>query len=253
MQCMPGSGLWVHAPAACLRTTKPVKGRGMSWPMDTWRVPVSLCPASARRAACVSWSWGSGARVGDVEGGRLTLTLTLAPVLTLLLRVLRWWRVAAVLGRVRHGIEPHAAEEEPRRAGADQVHGAHAAHAACMHTHACAGVLACAAPPSKVHGRSVSGTEVVLGALAVAMTAPWTTRMAPCGVMWPWPVAAMAPMLVVPHACTCRGKAGRVQGNLMGVMCVIKGTPTTYNKDFQVRAQRGAGAAVCGARVMIAS
>lgn len=32
-----------------------------------------------------------------------------------------------------------------------------------------------------------------------------------------------------------RGKAGRVQGNLMGVMCVLKGTPTTYNKDFQVR------------------
>lgn len=30
-----------------------------------------------------------------------------------------------------------------------------------------------------------------------------------------------------------RGKAGRVQGNLMGVMCVMKGTPTTYNKDFQ--------------------
>ena len=33
----------------------------------------------------------------------------------------------------------------------------------------------------------------------------------------------------------CRGKAGRVQGNLAGVMAVIKGTPTTYNKDFQVR------------------
>lgn len=31
-----------------------------------------------------------------------------------------------------------------------------------------------------------------------------------------------------------RGKAGRVQGNLMGVMAVMKGTPTTYNKDFQV-------------------
>eukprot|EP00195_Chlamydomonas_chlamydogama_P005529 CAMPEP_0202894386 /NCGR_PEP_ID=MMETSP1392-20130828/3805_1 /ASSEMBLY_ACC=CAM_ASM_000868 /TAXON_ID=225041 /ORGANISM="Chlamydomonas chlamydogama, Strain SAG 11-48b" /LENGTH=478 /DNA_ID=CAMNT_0049579073 /DNA_START=213 /DNA_END=1649 /DNA_ORIENTATION=- len=30
-----------------------------------------------------------------------------------------------------------------------------------------------------------------------------------------------------------RGKAGRVQGNLAGVMAVIKGTPTTYNKDFQ--------------------
>jgi argininosuccinate lyase len=25
-----------------------------------------------------------------------------------------------------------------------------------------------------------------------------------------------------------------VQGNLMGIMAVIKGTPTTYNKDFQV-------------------
>jgi len=25
-----------------------------------------------------------------------------------------------------------------------------------------------------------------------------------------------------------------MQGNLMGVMCVMKGTPTTYNKDFQV-------------------
>lgn len=30
-----------------------------------------------------------------------------------------------------------------------------------------------------------------------------------------------------------RGKAGRIQGNLMGVMAVMKGTPTTYNKDFQ--------------------
>lgn len=30
-----------------------------------------------------------------------------------------------------------------------------------------------------------------------------------------------------------RGKAGRVNGNLAGVMCVMKGTPTTYNKDFQ--------------------
>ena len=24
-----------------------------------------------------------------------------------------------------------------------------------------------------------------------------------------------------------------MQGNLMGVMAVLKGTPTTYNKDFQ--------------------
>lgn len=30
-----------------------------------------------------------------------------------------------------------------------------------------------------------------------------------------------------------RGKAGRAQGNLMGVLSVLKGTPTTYNKDFQ--------------------
>ncbi|KAG2493597.1 hypothetical protein HYH03_008115 [Edaphochlamys debaryana] len=30
-----------------------------------------------------------------------------------------------------------------------------------------------------------------------------------------------------------RGKGGRVAGNLMGVMAVLKGTPTTYNKDFQ--------------------
>ncbi len=30
-----------------------------------------------------------------------------------------------------------------------------------------------------------------------------------------------------------RGKAGRLQGNLAGIMCVLKGTPTTYNKDFQ--------------------
>eukprot|EP00873_Tetraselmis_striata_P036035 jgi/Tetstr1/456299/TSEL_043055.t1 len=30
-----------------------------------------------------------------------------------------------------------------------------------------------------------------------------------------------------------RGKGGRMTGNLMGVMAVLKGTPTTYNKDFQ--------------------
>lgn len=30
-----------------------------------------------------------------------------------------------------------------------------------------------------------------------------------------------------------RGKAGRVQGNLAGVLAVVKGTPTTYNKDLQ--------------------
>ncbi|KAJ9522528.1 hypothetical protein QJQ45_008364 [Haematococcus lacustris] len=30
-----------------------------------------------------------------------------------------------------------------------------------------------------------------------------------------------------------RGKAGRLQGNLAGVMAIVKGTPTTYNKDFQ--------------------
>lgn len=30
-----------------------------------------------------------------------------------------------------------------------------------------------------------------------------------------------------------RGKAGRCQGNLAGMLCVLKGTPTTYNKDLQ--------------------
>ncbi|KAL0039533.1 hypothetical protein WJX77_000918 [Trebouxia sp. C0004] len=30
-----------------------------------------------------------------------------------------------------------------------------------------------------------------------------------------------------------RGKAGRLQGNLTGMMAVMKGAPTTYNKDFQ--------------------
>eukprot|EP00878_Enallax_costatus_P011047 GHUV01011539.1.p1 GENE.GHUV01011539.1~~GHUV01011539.1.p1 ORF type:complete len:501 (+),score=129.31 GHUV01011539.1:1634-3136(+) len=30
-----------------------------------------------------------------------------------------------------------------------------------------------------------------------------------------------------------RGKGGKLQGNLAGVMAVLKGTPTTYNKDFQ--------------------
>ncbi|MEW5314524.1 MAG: hypothetical protein WDW38_006016 [Sanguina aurantia] len=30
-----------------------------------------------------------------------------------------------------------------------------------------------------------------------------------------------------------RGKAARMQGNLAGLMAVLKGTPTTYNKDFQ--------------------
>ena len=29
------------------------------------------------------------------------------------------------------------------------------------------------------------------------------------------------------------GKGGRMTGNLMGMMAVLKGTPTTYNKDFQ--------------------
>lgn len=32
---------------------------------------------------------------------------------------------------------------------------------------------------------------------------------------------------------SCRGKGGKLQGNLAGVMAVLKGTPTTYNKDFQ--------------------
>jgi hypothetical protein len=30
-----------------------------------------------------------------------------------------------------------------------------------------------------------------------------------------------------------RGKSGRLMGTLTGFMCVMKGTPTTYNKDFQ--------------------
>ncbi len=30
-----------------------------------------------------------------------------------------------------------------------------------------------------------------------------------------------------------RGKAGRCQGNLAGLLAVMKGAPTTYNKDFQ--------------------
>lgn len=32
-----------------------------------------------------------------------------------------------------------------------------------------------------------------------------------------------------------RGKAGRLTGNLMGIMAVVKGIPTTYNKDLQAR------------------
>ena len=31
-----------------------------------------------------------------------------------------------------------------------------------------------------------------------------------------------------------RGKAGRLQGNLAGMLAVLKSTPTTYNKDLQV-------------------
>ena len=30
-----------------------------------------------------------------------------------------------------------------------------------------------------------------------------------------------------------RGKAGRLQGNLAGMLAVMKSAPTTYNKDFQ--------------------
>ncbi|PNH00089.1 Argininosuccinate lyase, partial [Tetrabaena socialis] len=41
-----------------------------------------------------------------------------------------------------------------------------------------------------------------------------------------------------------RGKGGRMQGNLMGVMAVLKGTPTTYNKDLQ--RSRFAPAPNCG-------
>lgn len=36
-----------------------------------------------------------------------------------------------------------------------------------------------------------------------------------------------------------RGKAGRLTGNLMGIMAVVKGIPTTYNKDLQARKQPG--------------
>ena len=32
-----------------------------------------------------------------------------------------------------------------------------------------------------------------------------------------------------------RGKAGRLQGNLAGLLAVMKSAPTTYNKDFQVQ------------------
>lgn len=31
-----------------------------------------------------------------------------------------------------------------------------------------------------------------------------------------------------------RGKAGRLQGNLTGLLAIMKSAPTTYNKDFQV-------------------
>ena len=31
-----------------------------------------------------------------------------------------------------------------------------------------------------------------------------------------------------------RGRAGRLQGNLAGMLAVMKSAPTTYNKDFQV-------------------
>jgi argininosuccinate lyase len=30
-----------------------------------------------------------------------------------------------------------------------------------------------------------------------------------------------------------RGKAGRIQGRTVGLMMTLKGTPSTYNKDFQ--------------------
>ena len=32
-----------------------------------------------------------------------------------------------------------------------------------------------------------------------------------------------------------RGRAGRLQGNLSGMLAVMKSAPTTYNKDFQVQ------------------
>ncbi len=41
-----------------------------------------------------------------------------------------------------------------------------------------------------------------------------------------------------------RGKAGRAQGNLAGLLATMKGAPTTYNKDFQeARAPRVSGPA----------
>ncbi len=41
-----------------------------------------------------------------------------------------------------------------------------------------------------------------------------------------------------------RGKAGRAQGNLAGLLATMKGAPTTYNKDFQeARALRVPGPA----------
>jgi argininosuccinate lyase len=43
---------------------------------------------------------------------------------------------------------------------------------------------------------------------------------------------------------TRRGKAGKLQGNLAGCMAVLKGTPTTYNKDFQ-EVWRGVAWCVC--------
>ena len=38
-----------------------------------------------------------------------------------------------------------------------------------------------------------------------------------------------------------RGKAGRAQGNLAGLLATMKGAPTTYNKDFQEARQTTGG------------
>jgi len=43
----------------------------------------------------------------------------------------------------------------------------------------------------------------------------------------------MRPLVLFDHCCQCRGKGGKLQGNLVGALAVIKGTPLTYNKDLQ--------------------
>lgn len=52
-----------------------------------------------------------------------------------------------------------------------------------------------------------------------------------------------------------RGKSGRLLGNLAGTMAVLKGTPTTYNKDFQASGAqwvlRAAGPRCCDAALLL--